>query len=372
MSGSPSTAGPSGSASSPEAVEVGGAFAAIGVGLGSVLLVFWTPLLETPFAGSILFVGALGGFALAYRFGLHREAWFLATWVGIALALAVASALTGYLNGVTDEPYGTPAFVHLLPNLYGGGLHLSYDQYGTPSALDSAYIYLPLLTFIQVPGLDYRWLMIGAWLAILYLVRTERATFVLFAGPAVGLLAAEGFNDFVPLLGVTLTLVTLSGWRSRVAEVVSLGLKQFANVIVVLYYAWHRRWSEVALAGGITAAILLPFAVLSPSGVVCHALLLNPSPTCASGGGAAFVAGGPGHLNYYLWPLYGLAVFGARYVAELRGPGYAAERAAVERWRGRRPPPAEPASRARDGTVLLAPFVRVWSRFRGDRRGART
>jgi len=359
----PERAGPGpGGARRPGALEISAALAAVAVGLGSVLLVFWTPLLETPYAGSTLVLGAVAAFYLAYRFRVHREPWFLASWVAVALALAVFSALTGYLNGVTDEPYGTPGFVHLLPNLYGGGLHLSYDQYGTPSSLDSAYIYLPLLTFFQVPGLDYRWLMIAAWLAILYLLRAERASFVLLASPAVGLLAAEGFNDFVPLLGVTLTLVTLSGGRARVAEVVSLGLKQFANVLLVLYYAWHRRWGEVALAAAITAAILLPFAVWSPSDVVCHALLLNPSPTCAAGGGAAFVSGGPSHLNYYLWPLFGLAVFGARYVRELRGPGYAAERTAIERSRGRAAAGGTPP--ASDATLLLAPFVRFGARLR--------
>ena len=334
------------------------------IGLGSVFLVFWTPILETLYAGSGLLLGAFAAFYLAYRWELHRERWFLGTWLAVGLALAVVSALTGYLNGVTDEPYGTPAFVHLYPNLYGGGLHLNYDQYGKPSSLDSAYIYLPLLTILQVPGLDYRWLMIAAWLATVYLLRGARSTCLLLASPAVGLLAAEGFNDFVPLLGLTLTFVTLPGWRSRVAEVVSLGLKQFANVILVLYYLWHRRWTEVLVALGVTAAILLPFALLSPSGVVCHALLLNPSPSCAAGGSAAFVSGGPSHLNYYLWPLYGLAVFGARYVAEIRGPSYAPERAAIDRWRGRAHDAPSNSARIPDGTLVLAPIVRLGARLR--------
>ena len=182
-----------------------------------------------------------------------------------------------------------------------------------------------------------------------------------------GLLAAEGFNDFVPLFGLTLTFVTLSGWRSRLAEVVSLGLKQFANVVVALYFVWHGRWREVAVTVGITAAFLLPFALLDPGGVVCHALLLNPSPTCAVSGSVAFVASGPTHLNYYLWPLWVLAVFGPRYVLELRGPGYAAERAAVDRWRGRT---TDRAADPSDGTLLAAPFVRLGRRLRRGPPGA--
>ena len=333
------------------------------IGLGSVLGVFLTPILETPAAGGTLLAGTFAAFYLAYRWDLHRERGFLVGWLGVSLALALYSAISGHLNGVTDEPYGTPAFVRLYPNLYGHALHLDYDQYGTPSSLTSAYIYLPLLTLVQVPGLDYRWLTISAWLATVYLVRRRPATAMLLASASVGLLASEGFNDFVPLFVLTLAFVTLSGGRSRVAEVVALGLKQFANVVVVLYFAWHGRWREVALALAVTAAILLPFAVLDPGGVVCHALFLNPSPTCAASGGIAFVAGGPTHLNYYLWPLWVLAVFGARYVAELRGPGYAAERAAVERRRDR---PIAPTGdgRASDLAILGAPFVRLGTRLR--------
>jgi hypothetical protein len=348
------------------AVTVAKNLATLGVGLGSVLFVFWTPLLETPFAGSALLLGTVGAFYLAYRWALYQDPWFLRTWVAASLALALLSATTGYLNGVTDEPYGTPGFVRIFPNLYGPPLHLNYVQYGTPSSLTSSYIYLPLLTFVQVPGLDYRWVTIAAWLATVFLVRAQRATATLLGSAFVGLLAAEGFNDFVPLLGLTLTFVTLSGWRSRVAEVVSLGLKQFANVIVVLYFAWHRRWWEVLFAIGVTAAFLLPFAFLDPGGTFCHAILLDPSPSCSGSGSASFLAGGAYHLNYYLWPLWVLAVFGARYVAELRGPRYSAERSTVDRWRGRTASSDGPA-RASDLTLLVAPFVRLGSRLRRRR-----
>ena len=328
------------------------------IGLGTVFAVFWTPLLETPFAGGLLLLGTFAAFLLAHRWDLLRDPWFLGTWVAAGLVLAVVSASTGYLNGVTDEPYGTPGFVRIYPNLYGQPLHLHYDQYGSPSYLTSACIYLPLLPLVSVPGADYRWLTIGAWLLAVVLLRSNGASVALFGSPVAALLAAEGFNDFVPLLALTLTFVTLSGWRSRVAEVVSLGLKQFANVIVVLYFAWHRRWREAAIAVGVTVLFLLPFAVLSPGGTFCHAILLDPSPTCSGGGSASFLASGPTHLNYYVWPLWILAVFGARYVVALRGPGYAAERAAVARWRSPSAAgaPTEPIPAS---TLVLLPFVRL-------------
>jgi hypothetical protein len=346
------------------AMRTARALVVIGVGLASVLLVLSSPVLETWYAGVFLFLVDLGVFYLAYRWDLLRERRFLAAWVAVALGLGTYSALTGHFNGLTDEPYGTPAFVQLFPNLYGRALHLSYNQYGTSLSFTYAYVYLPFLTFIQVPGIDYRWVTIAAWFGSLYLTRSNPALIVLFGSPTIGLLAGNGFNDFVPLFVLTLFFVTLTGRSARGAEVVALGLKQFANALIVLYYIWHRRWTEVLIAVGVTVAFLLPFAWLSPQGVVCHAILLNPSATCSAGGSAAFVAGGAAHLNYYIWPLWALAVFGARYVADLRGPAYASERARVAQWM-RRPgrPPA--SARPSDRTLLLLPFVRLVSRIRG-------
>jgi hypothetical protein len=125
-------------------------------------------------------------------------------------------------------------------------------------------------------------------------------------------MAANGFNDFVPVLALTLTYVTLSGPRSKVAEVVSLGLKQFANVIVVAVHLYHRRWRDAVLAVVITAAILAPFAYLSPGGVWCHAVLIEPT-ACHPGVGPSLGNALLDHLNYPLWPLWVIAVFGPSY-----------------------------------------------------------
>lgn len=342
------------------AVEAGGAFA---VGFGSIFLVLGTPVLETGTAGPILFLALLLAFALAYGSGLYRRPEFLAAWIGAAAALAVVSALTGFFNGLTDEPYATPAFLRLLPDLYGKPLQLTYSQYGSgPLSIDDPFIYLPLMPFVQIPGLDYRVVTLGAWALTVGLLRRSPAAVVLMGSPWVALLAANGFNDAVPLLLLTLTFVSLRGWSSRLAEVVSLGLKQFANAIIVVYYLWRRQWREALLAVGITVAFLLPFALLDPSGVLCHAILLDPQPACASGNIVSFVVGVFGHLNYYVWPVWVFAVFGPAYIARLRGPEYARERSTAARWFG------EHASggRGEDAPawlLVLLPFVRFCHRL---------
>jgi hypothetical protein len=338
--------------------------AAVLVGVGSVFLVMDTPLLSSPVAGVVLFLAVLAAFALAHRGDLHKDSRFLAFWVGAALALALASVLTGFFNGLTDEPYATPAFIHLLPNLYGKPLELTYYQYGSgPLSLDASYIYLPLMTFVQVPGLDYRWVTLGAWTLMVYLLRRSGPAVVLVGSPWVALVAANGFNDLVPLTFLTLTFVTLQGWPGRVAEVVSLGLKQFANVIILVYYLVQRRWREALLVVGVTVAFLLPFAVLDLPAVVCHAVLLDPQPVCGGGYSAAFAAGTGSHLNYYVWVLWLLAVFGPAYVTRLKGPAYAAEREELARLRGI--PPRDGGTRADPNwsLVLLPLFrLRAWLR----------
>lgn len=336
------------------------------LGVGSVLFVILGPLLETQFSGTVLLVGVLAAFLLAYRWGLHQDRAFLGVWVAVALSLGVFSVLTGRLNGLTDEPYATPAFVQLLPNLYGQTLHLNYHEYGTPETLASAYIYLPLLTLVQIPGVDYRWVALVAWLATVYLTRASGAAVVLVGSPFVGLLAANGFNDFVPFFALTLSFVTLSGTRSRVAEGIALGFKQLANAVVVLYYLWHRRWRRALLAVGVTLLFLLPFALQAPAGVVCHAILLDSSPACSVGGSSALIVGGLGHLNYFAWVLWLLAIFGTRYVGSLRGPEYAEERSRLARWQsGSRPAP--PPDGSTDWMLPLLPLVRLRLKLRRHR-----
>ena len=268
-------------------------------------------------SGILLLVLTLASFAVAYRWRLHRDRVFLATWLGVSVAAAVTSLLTGALNGLTDEPFIMPVLAGLWPNLYGSSVSFVYSQYGTSYAVSGLYdVYLPFLAFAQVPGIDYKWTTLGCWVGSLYLLRRRGSMLTLWGGPWVGLMAANGFNDFVPLLALTLTFVTLTGASSKVAEFVSLGLKQFANVVVVAVHLYHRRWRDALVAVVVTAAILAPFAFLSPGGVWCHAMLIEPN-TCHGGAGSAYGVGVFNHVNYPLWPLWAVAVFGPGYVRSL-------------------------------------------------------
>ncbi|HXQ48588.1 MAG TPA: hypothetical protein VN842_02250 [Thermoplasmata archaeon] len=299
----------------------------------SFLLPGWT-------AGILLLLVLAATFVLAYEWDLTRDRAFLATWVGVSVVVAVVSIVTGWHNGLTDEPFATPAFAQLWPNLYGSPVSVVYNQYGTQLTLSNLYnVYLPGLAFAQIPGISYKWTPFVAWVGTLYLLRRRGDSVVLWGGAWVGLMAANGFNDFVPCLALTLTFVTLVGTSSKVAEVVSLGLKQFANLIVVAVHLYHRRWRDALLAVAITAAILAPFAYLSPGGVVCHVLLIQPGD-CSRGAGSVLGAGFVHHLNYLLWPLYVVAVFGAGYARSLRtaGPGGLRGKAAELLRRWSRPP----------------------------------
>ncbi|MCI4372344.1 MAG: hypothetical protein L3K02_01675 [Thermoplasmata archaeon] len=310
------------------------------VAILSYLLPGWT-------AGILLLLVLLGTFLLGYRWDLTRDRAFLGSWVGVSLVVAVVSLVTGWHNGLTDEPFVTPAFAQLWPNLYGGSISVTYDQYGAPLTLSNLYnVYLPGLAFAEIPGISYKWTSVAAWAASLYLLRRRGESIVLWGGAWVGLLAANGFNDFVPCLALTLTFVTLVGTPSKVAEIVSLALKQFANLVVVAVHLYHRRWRDALLAVVVTAAILAPFAYLSPGGVVCHVLLVQPGE-CSRGAGTPLGPGFVHHINYLLWPLFAIAVFGPGYLRSLRTAGPGGVRGKVgrflRRWsrpnRGPTPPP---------------------------------
>ncbi|MFZ1024063.1 MAG: hypothetical protein WAN87_08005 [Thermoplasmata archaeon] len=331
----------------------------VGLCFASFALILGTFLLSTPLPGTLIFLVVIGCFALAYRWNLHRDSGFLVAWVGVSLAVALFSIGSGLGNGLTDEPYFMPAFLRLWPNLYGSSLHLYYYQMGSGEHYSISYfVYLPLLSLIWIPGIDYRWLCVGAWLVMVYAARRTGPSVAILGNPWFALLAANGFNDFVPLLALTLAFVTLHGWKSKVAEVVSLGLKQFANVIVVGYHAWNRQWRDALIAVVATTLFLLPFALLSPGGVWCHAILVQSQP--CSGTATGFYSGGAilSHINYVLYPLWIAAIFGPRYVTTLRGAAYATTRqTAVEllarRWH-------RPENQIPESLVLIVlPFLRA-------------
>ena len=228
-----------------------------------------------------------------------------------------ASLLLGI--SLTDEPFSTPGYAQFFPDLYGHRFVQTYDvplwPHVLPSAVpsytyttDSYDLYLPLMTFIQIPGAPYQLVSLGCWAAatgVAWKAGRGLAATTLVT-PYVGLLAAGGFNDFVPILLMTasLTAGTLRG--SLWTEALALGTKQFAPVISVIVHAVRREWARLALAVVITGAILLPFYLVDPHGVVCHAILVSDS---CNGGNASASNLFLGHLNYYLYPLWLVGLF---------------------------------------------------------------
>ncbi|HLM90727.1 MAG TPA: hypothetical protein VK424_01545 [Thermoplasmata archaeon] len=269
------------------------------------------PLLAgTTVHGATILIVPIFLLTLVVAWGMGRVAdrvrFALPLLVGIGVAVAVFSIVTGILNGFSDEPYSTPAYAALGWGLYTHPVHFTYLQYGTSYVENSYDVYLPLLTFLQVPGLDYRWVSLAAWGGSLYWLRRDPVAAGGFATPWIPLLAANGQNDFVPLLALTVALaVPLSRGGTWAAEVVALALKQLANVVVVLYHLARREYLRAAAAVAITAALLLPFLWIDAGAVYCHVIVGDPGNTCVGHSWTFFVF----KRNYWLYPTWVAVVF---------------------------------------------------------------
>lgn len=259
---------------------------------------------------------SLGAFALTFpvlvrRLGVPRGPRFVDFLLVVGVALGVLSILTGWANGLTDEPFTTPRFAGFTlagHNPYTTQLVFSYQQYGRTLFSSSHYVYLPLLMFLQFPGVDYKWFTLTSWGLVVLLCRRRFDAGAALGQPYVLLVAASGYNDLPVLLLLTLGFVGLGGRRVKWAEYLALGCKQFANAFVVLYYLVQRRWRETAVTLLVSAAFLVPFVVWGGTAVLCPAVFADRFPSC----GAAAQAGVL--LNYPVWAVWVVAVF---YVATL-------------------------------------------------------
>jgi hypothetical protein len=281
------------------------------VALATVPLLVGTTLPD----GTPLILAMVGATVLV-AWGLPRTGpnyrWGLAMLVALSAGIAIVSILTGRLNGLSDEPYSTPSYATLGLSMYTQPVSFSYVQYGV-SHLETSYdVYLPLLTYVQVPGLDYRWVALGAWAGTLYLLRDHPFAAAGWGTPWIPLLAANGQNDFVPLLALTLALAVPRSRWTWCAEIVALALKQFANVVVVAYHIVRGEYARAALAGLVTVAILLPFLWISPGSVYCHVVVGDPTSGCAAHP-AEFILF---KRNYWLYPTWVGLVF-HRQLAEI-------------------------------------------------------
>lgn len=229
-------------------------------------------------------------------------------------AVATISVLTGALNGLSDEPYTTPAYAALGFGLYIHPIAITYLQYGVVHSETSFDVYLPLLAFIQVPGLDYRWVSTLAWGGMVLWLRGDPRAATTLSMAWVPLLAANGQNDFVPLLAVSLAIARSATPGARWVEVVALGLKQLANVVVFVYHLARREYRWAAASVIVTAMFLLPFAWIDPSSVYCHVLLADPGTSCAPRGPSFFAF----KRNFWLYPMWAVAVYYAPIMAWVR------------------------------------------------------
>jgi hypothetical protein len=284
--------------------------------LFAVITALWR---EFPTFGSTGTI-TIGTFALVFpvvvrRLGVPRRESFVRFLLLAGVAFGVVSVLTGWGNGLTDEPFTTPRFVTLLwahQDPYVVPLVFNYVQYGQTIHSYSIYPYLPLLMFLQIPWLSYKWVTLGCWVGMVWLVRKRFDAGVFLAQPYVVVMAASGYNDFPVLLLLTIAFVGWYGRRQRWAQLLALGAKQFANVIVIGYYALLRDWKNLLITVGVSAAFILPFVIWSGPAVLCPTVLADRLSSCPNGGTAEYL------LNYALWPVWVLAVFYPTFVRKTR------------------------------------------------------
>ena len=291
-----------------------------GVGFGVLQSEAWRT--STPNLGLLALSGLLlGGCALAWpivhrRLGFSPDPRVLA---GVVVAGALlALALVSLGNGLTDEWATTPRYLYTLlggKDFYAVPTTFQYVQVlpflDSVTRVSSTYDnYLPLATFLQVPYLDYRYFAIGCWAATVYLLRRNFYAALTFGQPLVAVLAANGFNDFVTLLLLTLAFVTLAGRESWVARAVALGVKQFANVFEFAYFVIKKDARGVVFTLGVSVAFLLPFLLWNAQATICNAVLASGNPSCLTGHTVSSLGGGFfSHMNYWLWPVWAAAVY---------------------------------------------------------------
>jgi putative flippase GtrA len=271
---------------------------------------------------------SLGAFALMFpvavrQLGVPRRTDFVYFLLGVGVAFSVGSILTGAANGLTNEPFTTPRYVTVLfaqHDPYVTPLVFDYVQYGQTFHSHSIYLYGPLLMFFQVPGLDYKWFALGCWVLLVVLVRRRFDVAVMLAQPYLAIMAANGYNDLVVLLFLTLGFVGYEGRRQKWAQWLALGMKQFANVFVLGYYLLRRDWRNTLIAAAVSLAFIAPFYLWSGPAVLCPSVVADHLPMCAGTGVPSYL------LNYSLWVVWAVAIFYPQVVDALR------TRAEAGRW----------------------------------------
>lgn len=247
---------------------------------------------------------------LIARYGLGHRRNLRLLLIGASAVLGVLSILTG-LDNLTDE-WNTPQYVSLLfrgQDWYLVPLQFQYMLMGRLVRESTFNVYLPLLPFIQVPyvWLDYRWFTLAMWGLMVYAARKRYYASIALGGQYPALMSANGFNDIIPLLFLTLAFVTFNGRRARAAQLLSLGMKQFANAFVFGYHILRRDWRQAAVTVLVSITFLLPFLVWDWKSAICTPILDMP-PSCQNTQNLTFNSV-HSDINFALWPVWVVAVF---------------------------------------------------------------
>lgn len=158
----------------------------------------------------------------------------------------------------------------------------------------TALPYFPLIAFLQLPGIDYRWTALLSYGALLLALRGKRVGFWAFANPLVAWLAASGFNDFAPLALVAWSARSALPWLAWLAA----ASKQFFLPLLAVDAFLRREWRVFVGSALFTLAVCVPFLLLDPGAFVRSAFLDH-----AAKAPRLFV-----FVNYALYPLYAATV----------------------------------------------------------------
>lgn len=228
------------------------------------------------------------------------RAWRLA-WIALLLLLGATLIRLDWPASLTDEddymPYALADLAHgrnpyETTHAESYPLWRPWDQ--RPVAWSTTYPYLPLLAPLQLPHVDYRWTALAAYGLLLLALRPRTLPYYAFANPLILWLAASGFNDFVPLALLAWSTRT----RVRWLEWVAVACKQFVLPLVAVDCLLRRDGKRLATSALLGALFAAPLALLDP-----HAFLASAVEAHASKAGDL-----ASHWNYYLYPLFALAV----------------------------------------------------------------
>jgi len=270
-------------------------------------------LLSAPVLGfaTLLVPYMIATYHLSHRETLRRVL------VGSSAAAGIFSIVTGYVNYLTDE-WATPQYVTLLfqgHNWYTVPLQIQYVKMGTLYNAAIWNVYLPLLPFIQMPyvWLDYRWFTLAIWSFMVYADRKRYYTSMALGGQYPALMAANGFNDVIPLLFLPLAYATFTGRRAKTVQLLCLGMKQFTNAFVFLYQIVSREWRDAGLTVLVSTLFLLSFLILDWKSAICTPILDMP-PDCQSTQNL-LINTVHSRINFAQWPVWVVAIFYTKLLA---------------------------------------------------------